>query len=195
MIDFHEEDAGLSIPHPPLLPMDACVLINLYATTRVSDLLQAIGAHVVLVEQVAAETLYVLRPVEGALAHSPIDITPEIQSGLIIRTTLVEAELAAFVRYATDLDDGEAATIALAIHRAGRIATDDRAAINYIERNRLALTVVRTSDLVRQWMNTSGVPRVEVASVLAEIRDCGRFMPNDSDPNLQWWQSVLQNQL
>ena len=160
-----------------------------------SDLLRAIGAQVVLVEQVAAEALYVLRPVEGALAHSPIDITPEIQSGLIIRTTLVEAELAAFVRYATDLDDGEAATIALAIHRAGRIATDDRAAINYIERNRLALAAVRTSDLIRHWMDISDVPRAEVAVVLAEIRDCGRFMPNESDPNFQWWQSMLRNHL
>lgn len=186
-----ENDPPSAVHQRPLLPIDACILINLYATTRTVDILRAAGAQVVVVNQVAAEALYVLRPGAGGLERIAIDIAPEIQGGLLAMATLSEAELSTYVRYAASLDDGEAATLSLASHRYSQVATDDRAAQNYIQRNKLDLSVVRTSDLVRQWMASSGASQVEVIQVLTEIRDYGRFTPNELDPHSSWWRGLL----
>lgn len=175
----------------PLLPIDACIVINLYATTRTVEILGAAGARVVVVDQVTAEALYVLRPGAGGLEQIAIDIEPEIQSGLMTKERLSEAELSTYVRYAAELDDGEAATLSLARHRCSQVATDDRAAQTFIQRNNLPLSVVRTSDLVRRWMVSSGPSEGEVIRVLREIRDYGRFTPNELDPHSSWWRGLL----
>jgi len=177
-----------------LLPIDACILINLYATTRTPEILRALSVQVVVVEQVASEALYVMRSIKGELVRTQIDITPEVRQGLIIRAGLIEEELADYVRHAAELDDGEAATVALAEHRASAIATDDRAAINYVTRNQLPLTVFRTSDLIRRWMDSARISPAEVSVALAEIRDCGRFVPNDLDPHADWWRTLVGNE-
>ena len=178
-------------PQLPLLPIDACIVINLYATTRTVEILGAAGARLVVVHQVTAEALYVLRPGASGLEQRAIDLEPEIQSGLLTRAILTDAELSTYVGYAAELDDGEAATLSLARHRSSQVATDDRAAQTFIQRNHLPLGVVRTSDLVRRWMASSGASQAEVSQVLREIRDYGRFIPNEVDPHSRWWRGLL----
>ncbi len=176
----------------PALCVDACVLLNLYATSRVRELLLAQSRGLFVAQQVAGEALYVMRrSAHGELVRELVDLQPEVAVDLITVATLRGVEVEDYVRHAATLDDGEAATVAIAQHRSAVIATDDRAAISYVSRTLPDLRVLQTSDLIRHWATANNVPDSDVGRVLIDIQQCARFVPHESDTNHQWWRHVL----
>jgi predicted nucleic acid-binding protein len=68
--------------------------------------------------------------------YERIDLQPFINSRLLtIVSPETEAENLTFVNFATALDDGEAITGAIALHRNWSIATDDRKATSFFTQN------------------------------------------------------------
>jgi len=86
---------------------------------------------------------------------------------------------------------GEAATCAVAIHRGMAVVMDERKGRRVLAAAAPTVTTHRTLDLVRYWAESKSIPLAEIVQVLRAIRECARFFPGRTDPNKEWWDSIL----
>ena len=105
---------------------------------------------------------------------------------------LESAETALFVALAAEIDDGEAATLAIARERGLDVATDDRKARRVAQRLNLP-EPVRTSRLLHDYCSAANLPESEVAEVLRATEQRARFRPPVSDPLHPWWTKALND--
>jgi hypothetical protein len=112
--------------------LDACSLLNLYASQNIESILSSRGSQCCVVDLVQKDSLYIKKPSKETpgFEYEPVLLNPHIECGLIQILSLdTDAEKQLFVEIAANLDDGEAATIALAVLRNMNFVTDDRKAI------------------------------------------------------------------
>ena len=169
---------------------DACVVINLVATGRSNEILAA-SDHRLLVPRIVADHELGYLDIAGSdpLERELIDLAPLVGAGSALVVDLVAEELDEFVIFARDVDDGEAAALAIARHRELRIATDDRKAQRVASQAQPSIAIIRTSELLRTW--SENVPPAEVSAALRAIRDRAHYLPRSSDPNYAWWEELL----
>ncbi|WP_295878458.1 hypothetical protein [uncultured Thiohalocapsa sp.] len=171
--------------------LDACCLINLAAADALETWLGELGLRWILPEAVLAEALFLRRGAEPAAddvhsstadaAREPILLDPHIESGLLtVVRPETEAELAAYVALAAELDDGEAMALAIARCRSWQLATDDRKAIRLA--GEAGVLVLTTPAVLNRWVDRLGPSAGEVRSALIAIRDRARFLPSGRDP-------------
>ncbi|NQT41220.1 MAG: hypothetical protein HQ581_27275 [Planctomycetes bacterium] len=173
--------------------VDACCLINLYASGKPMEIVGALGTEFFVPERVRSEALTIHKPDEedaAGFVAEPIDLTEALQAGAI-RQCRVDGpkENEAFVRYARELDDGEAACLAIAKRRGWTVATDDRKAIRVATAQRIA--VVTTPELVHKWVETAKPEESKVCEVLRNIESFARFRPGKSAKLYPWWTRVV----
>jgi predicted nucleic acid-binding protein len=168
--------------------LDACAVLSLYATRRMAEILATVPGPVAVCDLVAAEALYVRRIVDGEREREPVDLAPLVADGtLSLVTADDEDELQTFVDLAVDLDDGEAMTAALAIHRGCVLVTDDAKAERLLA-GRVQLRA--TLDVVKAWADGAGLDRVELRAILAAIYERG-YEPPLAHPLKRWWDAVM----
>ena len=173
-----------------LVLLDACVTINLAGSgVQLEDYCAALGIAFAMTELAAAEALYL--PADGA--DLP-DVGPEVveigalaaQGGQSI-VRLSEVELESLVGFASQVDDGEASTLAVAHHRQLCVATDDRKARRLAASLDPPIEVLGTTEILRQW-GTSQAERAEhLPEVIRRIERRASFTPRRDDPHFEWW--------
>lgn len=174
--------------------VDACCLINLYATGRVTKIVAASPAEFHISKQVRAEAL-TIRGLDSndpsKLVQVPIDLDKAIREGVLRECCLEQkAEYESFVRFASHLDDGEASCLAIAEQRGWTVATDDRKAIRIAgEAN---ISVVTTPELIRHWIQFENPSAAEVANLLRHIEIFAKFRPHRSSPFYPWWIALVE---
>src|SRR5579864_1673701 len=114
---------------PPGLVWDACALLNLLATREEIRILKAMRCSSYVVAEVLRDEVLHLRPLPeedplGRLVAA--DTSSLLHDGQLTEVSLGPTELATFVRFAAFIDDGEARSAAVALHRGFRLVTDDR---------------------------------------------------------------------
>ncbi|MBI3977411.1 MAG: hypothetical protein HY331_04410 [Chloroflexi bacterium] len=174
--------------------LDCCSLLNLFATGRIGEILRGVPARFAVAELVASEASYVRRGGGGPDAgqREAIDLQPLIAAGLLdVWRTEAESEFVSFVNFAALVDDGEAMTCALALHRDAVVVTDDRKARKLVLARAPQLTVLTTSQLLKVWADAVQVDGTVLKSALIDIQERARFTPGKQDPLLAWWQAVL----
>ncbi len=177
------------INHPCLL-IDACCLINLHASGRLSEIAEAVPAPVMVAQRVWEQEVSTLHKVESA-AGTPAE--QAIEEGIIKIAELESSEAETFVNYAAVLrGDGEAATCAIAFSRGWAVATDDRAAIRFVEREASRIQVVSTLELVEHWAKQTKKSPDSVRQVLIQIRDIGGYFPGIRHPMYAWWDGMIR---
>ncbi|MFH1924305.1 MAG: hypothetical protein ABIP48_31015 [Planctomycetota bacterium] len=174
--------------------VDACCIINLYsATDDFFSLLRGIGGSFHVPEAVARESLYVYGPDaedEQKTVKQEIDLSPAVDARLVRLCDVETArENALFVRFAADLDDGEAACLAIAQARAWPVATDDRKAQRLATESGIA--VVTTPELIKRWADAEAASDIEVGGVLQRIPNFARFVPRRGAVLSDWWMERL----
>ena len=97
------------------LVLDASVVLNLLGSTRLKDVLRCLGRHVLIEDTALAEVR--INPVGGGSALDPLEALRS--EGLLAFAALSDPARLSFLDMTGaepphDLDDGEAATIALA---------------------------------------------------------------------------------
>src|SRR5947209_14313438 len=92
-----------------------------------------------------------------------------------------------FVRFALELDDGEASVCALAIAHRGYLATDDRKALRVFRREVPQALLVQTPELLYEWARLSKAADAEIRRVLIAVRRQARFYPRRDAPRSDWW--------
>lgn len=173
--------------HSPLL-LDACVVLSLYATRRMEEILAANRGPFLVAEAVIRESLFIHVVAAGGREREPVTLIPLLASNVLVRSEPEnESELATLFELSLQLDDGEAMSCAIALHRGCRIATDVAKTIRLMGPR---LTIVGTLDLVRTWAEETGAPQFEVRSALIGIAERG-YVPNKGHPQRPWWDSLF----
>jgi hypothetical protein len=159
-----------------------------------ADILSGRPERQAIVEEVGRESQFVFR--DGNDPNRRIRETVYwddfISSGLL---TLVddpsEAEAQTFVDLSVVLDDGEAMTGAIAIHRGYGVITDDRKASRIL--SGLGIVITSSLDLVAEWIEESRIPSEQAATVLLDIRIRARYVPPRTHGRYEWWVSTMHD--
>jgi hypothetical protein len=182
----------LVFSHPYLIT-DASTALNLYASGRMAEIIASVPVPVALaqyVKEVELRWVYsVPVPGTGKQTREPIDLQPLIDGGyLVVESLQAGNEEVTSVNLSVVLDDGEADTAAIALHRNWAIGVDDRQAQSYLRRAMPQLQLVSTPDLLLNWATVGAPSSSIVREVLRTIEVCGKYVPNRNHPLAQWWQ-------
>jgi len=170
----------------PIVLQDACVLLNLLASGRFEELCDGLDVEFVLARAAAEETLF-LRDVFTD-AKVAVDLDEFVEKRLLsILDVETDEERRRYITYATELDDGEAMSLALAECRHIALATDDRKAIRLIKEQKLDINIWSTVRLLQEWQKKRSVAKNEMRQVLVSIRDQARFIPKRPPEDAAWW--------
>lgn len=175
--------------------VDACCLINLCATNRLSDILQAQRESFHVSSEVQGEALAIYQPAADdatKLQLTPIDLSLAVQSGVLKVCKLEQShEVDAFVEFAVQLDDGEASCLAIAKSRRWSVATDDKKAIRLA--NAEGISVATTPQIVKTWVDVAIPESDEVVDVLLRIERFAKFRPHRANVFFDWWASLTMS--
>jgi hypothetical protein len=168
--------------------IDACCLINLYASGEETSIFRACGEFWIPI-QVQNEALRIRRVDEDdptRLVSQDIDLGDAMNSGHV-RTCQLEGqnEVDAYVRFAMQLDDGEASCLAIAESRGWTVATDDRKARRIASEN--GISQISTPELILKWVDATSPSETAIAELLRRIERFARFRPRRDDPLYGWW--------
>jgi hypothetical protein len=183
-----------SEPAASPLVLDACCYANLFASGRIVDIVRDLPYQFSVVDVAMREISFIRKGGSGDDAQEPlpIDWRPLTSAGVveILRIT-GSSEEAGYVSLLEHLDDGEAATLAVAINRTSGVATDDRKARRHLMSRAPHLLLRSTLDLLHEWCRHRSPPDVEITQLLKNVRERGRFLPPRGDPLAHWWTSAL----
>ena len=176
------------MPRTSLL-LDACIAINLAATNRLHHVAEALGFTFTLVQQAAAEVGYLRDTADGEIVTTPIDLARYDGDALEV-ISLIPAEYARYIELARVVDDGEAATITVAVERVMPLATDGRKA------GRLCAELQvheprRTLGILHSYADATRLQQSELRGLLVNIRDRASYQPARSDPDRKWWEGII----
>jgi predicted nucleic acid-binding protein len=178
------------VPSPLLL--DACVIVNLHASRQMAAILAATETPCAVVDAVHREAQYLYRGGAGddAREREQIDLSPLVASGLLtVIDVRDEDELLTYIDLTREIDDGEAMTPAVAIHRRLPVATDDRKALRILERH--SLDSSSTLGLIRAWSDQASIGPETLRAALIDLRQRGNYLPARNHPLKAWWDSIM----
>lgn len=172
--------------------LDACAVMNLYATRHMREIVATIDGPVAVVDVVAREAQFVWRGGTGddAREREQVDLQPFLDDGLLsVILSDDEDELLTFIDLTTVIDEGEAMTAAVAIHREWVVVTDDRKASRELAARGVSLRT--TLDLVQAWHEAAGIPDAVLREALADLRQRGNYELAKAHPLREWWDQIM----
>jgi predicted nucleic acid-binding protein len=171
--------------------LDACCVINLYASKQIEEILTTIPKSVCIAAYVKNEEILKTYDISSN-STKDIDLQLLIDQGVLILVDLnLEIEAETRVSFATVLDDGEAVTGAIALHRNWAIATDDKAAIRLFGREAPHLQIITTPELIKYWVDRTEPPPEVVNRWLQDITVGASYCPSKKHHLYHWWQNYL----
>jgi hypothetical protein len=181
----------MQIAHSHIL-LDACCVLNFCASDKLLAILQAIPVQVAVTQVVQERELNSLRRLEGEENEGATQFEEAIAQGLLkVVDFRSEEEAETFVNYVFELgDDGESATCAIAIHRGWAIATDDKKAITFFQRQAPHLQILSTPEIIKHWSEESDLDSSVLCDALSAIRVKGCYVPPKSHPLRNWWDTA-----
>lgn len=172
------------------IALDACCLLNLVAAGKVlHENSTKLGFSFFVPRVVAKESIYILQPDDdqaGQLVRKEVDMNQYVDRKLVCDCDIegsCEAEL--YVQFAVQIDDGEAACLAIAKSRSWILATDDRVARRIATEH--SVKVLGTPEIVRTWAESNSVSDSEIASVIGNIQRFAKYVPRLNVPDADWW--------
>ncbi|QYX32021.1 hypothetical protein [Sphaerospermopsis torques-reginae] len=180
----------MEITHSHII-LDACCVLNLFASGQFLAILKSLPAEIVLTTVVQERELKTLQKLQEEENDAVLEFEAAIQQGLLkVVDFESEAEEESFVNYAVVLDDGEAATLAIAVHREWAVATDDNKAIKFFKQNFPNLQILSTPEIIKYWSEAENSDSAMLSNVLNMIKIKGRYVPPKNSPLYNWWQVV-----
>lgn len=98
------------------------------------------------------------------------------------------------VNFAASLDDGEAITGAIAVHRDWAIGSDDRRAIAFFAKVAPQLQRISTLELMKHWADTTEQPPDAVRAALRNVRAREKYEPHVTHPLYAWWRTYMESE-
>lgn len=173
--------------------LDACIVMNLYASGQMENILTAISemfAVAPYVVEIEALSIY------ANSKHTPnkkerIQLQSFLDKGLLLAVDLESAdERASFLAFSSQrLDDGEAITMAIAQHRHWAVATDDRRAIHIFNSQGNHIQILSTPELIKHWQERARPSPNVLYQTIIDIELKANYLVGKNHPLYQWWQS------
>lgn len=176
----------MTTPERPAV-LDACVVLNLWASRHFDDVLAASGIRPIVSGRAAREALWTL---DDNGERERVPCAELAAAGRIEIWNAVDDELNRMLELATKLGDGEAESLAIAQSRDLPVATDDRPARTAARHLAPPVALMSTSELLRVWAGTQ--QPVVVAGALQRVESGATFRPPRVDPNEPWWSAAIQ---
>jgi predicted nucleic acid-binding protein len=173
--------------------LDTSVILNVIAAGPSLAILESLACDCFISTAAASEAIYI-RADDPAQPPQVVSVEPWVQSG---KVTVVspqgtdEEEL--YVRFAAELDDGEAMSLAICCARRYALATDDRKARRLAKSLMpVAVDLLSTAEMVHRWATSRSVHGEALRKVILAVENRARFRPPQDDPLRPWW--MLQQQ-
>jgi len=183
------------LPAGSLLLLDACCVINLFATGRCEEILRRLP-YAFATSRLIAKTEILSLAAGRPSAPSKREVIPsarlEDSDDIAVLDLRGQEEVARFVRFADYLDRGEASVCTLAVTRGGVVATDDRKTLSFLRRMTPQVPTIQTPEILWEWAGLSRVSDAEIGVVLRAVRDRARFLPRRNAPHFDWWERFLR---
>lgn len=126
---------------------------------------------------------------DGSRSQVPIDLQTPIADGLLkVVQPESDAELDAYVDFASELDDGEAQAMAIAMHRGFILLTDERKALQIAQRVEVGVRTITTAQVLQKWVAHSAANAGRLPQVLRSIEERARFRPRQGSVDGEWWE-------
>lgn len=172
------------------LALDACCLLNLTAAGKIlNENSSRTGFSFFVPKVVANESIYILQPDDdqaGQLVRKEVDMNLYVDRKLVSYCDIEGAhETELYVQFAVQIDDGEAACLAIAKSRSWILATDDRVARRLATEQ--SVKVLGTPEIVRTWAESNSVSDSEISSVIGNIQRYTKYFPRSNVPDAEWW--------
>jgi hypothetical protein len=179
-----------------LLLLDACCLINLLATGCIEEVLFRLPYRFATSRLVVTKEVLSLARIDGTEGPLEREVIPatrlESIESLSVMDLQNDREITNFVRFATNLDDGEASVCALAVAHDGGVATDDRKALRVLGQTVPRVPTLQTPEILYEWAQLSQVPENDLTNVLRAVQSRARFFPRRDAPRFEWWASYFR---
>jgi hypothetical protein len=169
--------------------IDCCSLINLYTGWGGLSELNGIGWQWHLCEAVLKEAEHTREyGEEGSPLIVPLDFGQLVANELLgLVAPGSDEELADYLDFASEVDDGEAQALAIAKHRGFTLLTDDRKAMRLAARPDIAVTTISTAEVLRGWAGLTPENDRRLGEIIYRIETLARFTPRRDSPNYEWW--------
>lgn len=175
--------------------LDACGVVNLYASGQFAPILAALANDWYLPAAVERESKTYRQPDPadlGELIVVPVDLLPAINAGILTRCdceseeeTELYLELAAQIR-----DDGESMGLAIAKCRGWSVLTDDKKARRIGKE--LGVSVVATTEVMKRWSEITKPSESELSVVLEAIERFANYRPARGAEYFDWWLAAIK---
>lgn len=172
------------------LLLDTCVAINLVATDDLVAIGHVLDTTFLMADRAASEIGFLRDEAGGETVRTPIDVEQYVRSGTMRRLSLTDGELSPYLELASAVDDGEAATIALARSRDLTMATDDRKARRVCADLGLP-EPTRSLAILHAYADAASLDERTIRERLTRVRRRASFRPALSDPDHKWWSSYV----
>ena len=186
-----------AIPSQTTIILDACCVINLYASGRMEEILTALPPSIAITDYVRnSEALWVYGGPDDDIrsVKERINLTViEKNCRIITANPNSEVEETTMVNYAYQLkDDGEAFTGAIAVNRGWVMATDDLRAKTFLLKQAPSLKIISTLELIKAWADPKTPSTDELRLVLSNIKTRATYKPHENHPLCAWWRKYVQ---
>jgi predicted nucleic acid-binding protein len=169
-----------------ILISDTSVLLNLMAADCLASLSNATGWQFVVCSAVFNETKKLRDVNTGEMVL--VDLSPMIKAGLLHVLEIGDSdEKVIYIDQAAVVDDGEAMSMAIAVHRNLELAIDDRQAINHSKRSFPNLRIWSTPEILKSWAESTSLPTGALGLAIRNIEARARYFPAKSHPLWDWW--------
>jgi len=175
--------------------LDACVIINLYASGYMQSILESIPKPISIaayVYEMETQRIYTGPDEDVARETELINLQSFVNRKLLHIVPLEdgrEAIAAVGFSAATRLDTGEAISAAIAVHRSWSLATDDKMAISFFTRKVPQLHLISTPELLKHWVDVTRPYITATNSAVANIRKRARYEPHHDHSLYRWWRA------
>jgi predicted nucleic acid-binding protein len=179
----------------PAVILDACGMINLYASGRFISILTALQREWYLPAAAERESQTYRQPDPAdpeKLVLAQIDLSAAIDGGVLRRCDCEsEQEIELYVELASRIgDDGESMGLAIAKCRGWSVLTDDKKARRIAKE--LGVPVLATTEVVKQWAVATSPGTKELSQVLQAIERFSNYRPGRGAVDHEWWVASLR---
>ena len=179
----------------PAVILDACGILNLYASGRFLSILTTLANEWYLPSAVEKESQKYRQPDPEdpeKLIVVPIDLLPAINGGVLTRCDCdSDEEIELYLQIAARIsDDGESMGLAIAKCRGWSVLTDDKKARKIAAE--LRVNALSTTEIMKQWAESVKPGAAELSATLAAIERFANYVPARSAANYDWWVASIK---
>lgn len=176
----------------PCYVLDASTLVNLLCGWGGLEELPTIGSWKIG-DIALGEVQYVREyAANGVIERKSLTAAAIVADGSLQKLSLdTEAENEAFIGFATELDDGEAQALALALHRGCILVTDDRPAARLAKDLPTPVATMGTPEVLAAWAGSDPEKLRRLPEIVRRVAALGPFQLKRSALQYDWWQRQL----